>query len=134
MQQLSKNFSQLCRAGFEFDRWLELISDEQIYEIGRNSNFPLHPSHYWTHVAGEPFVGFIGRVERFEHDFGDFLCRVGIDPMMPCRTIIGNPESPPAEGLFGYRYLARMNAKSIDKINRLFERDFDIFGYERVAG
>jgi hypothetical protein len=32
----------------------------------------------------------------------------------------------------GYRYADRMTPASIDKINALFERDFDLFGYERI--
>jgi hypothetical protein len=133
MNQLSENFSQICQAGFQFDRWVELIRDEQIYEIGRNSNFPLHPSHYWTHIAGEQFVGFIGRVERFEHDFEHFLLRVGIDRIEPRNANVVNLEARSAERPLGYRYLDRMSAKSIDKINRLFEKDFEIFGYQSVA-
>ena len=50
MAQLAENFSQLCRAGFEFERWLELIDDHQVLEVGRNSSFPLHPAHYWRRI------------------------------------------------------------------------------------
>ena len=44
---------QLIQAQFQFDRWLDLVSDDQIYEIGRNTNFCLHPCHYWTHIGGK---------------------------------------------------------------------------------
>jgi Sulfotransferase family len=54
--QLAENFAQLCRAQFKFDEWLNFVRDEQVYEIGRNTNFPLHPAHYWTHVAGKRCV------------------------------------------------------------------------------
>jgi len=133
MRQLTDNFSQLCQAGFQFDRWLALVGDEQIHDIGRNSNFPLHPSHYWTHVAEQQTVDFVGRVERFEPDFQEFLSRVGVAPMEPRNANVVNLEGASASNPFGYRYLDRMNSRSIDRINRLFERDFDIFGYERVA-
>jgi hypothetical protein len=33
---------------------------------------------------------------------------------------------------YGYRYSARMSRRSIDKINRLFDADFDLFGYDRL--
>jgi hypothetical protein len=67
--QLAENFSQLCQAGFEFNKWISLLREEQIYEIGCNSNFPLHPAHYWTHISDEKKVNFIGKVENFENDF-----------------------------------------------------------------
>jgi hypothetical protein len=74
------NFAQLCRAGFDFDAWLASVRDEQIYEVGRNTNFPLHPAYYWTHIADLQAVDFIGRVETFEADFQHFLSQVGIAP------------------------------------------------------
>jgi len=133
MKQLADNFSQLCQAGFQFDRWLALIRDEQIYEIGHNSSFPLHPAHYWTHVSEHQLVDFIGRVERFEMDFLEFLSRVGIAPMDPGNANVRDLEGASASNPFGYRYLERMNSQSIHKINRLFEKDFELFGYERIA-
>jgi hypothetical protein len=72
-QQLAENFAQLCRAGFQFDDWIALVRDEQVYEIGRNSNFPLHPAHYWFHIGDVRAVDFIGQVETFEADFRRFL-------------------------------------------------------------
>ncbi|MBM2816009.1 MAG: Chondroitin 4-O-sulfotransferase [Ignavibacteria bacterium] len=133
MKQLAENFSQLCQAQFKFDDWLELISDEQIYEIGRNSNFPLHPSHYWTHVAGKQFVDFIGKVENFEDDFRDFLNRVGIDNVPDGNLHVVDLEGGAKNNLFGYRYIDRMSQRSIEKINRLFEKDFELFNYKQIS-
>ena len=59
MEQLSENFAQLLRAEFDFDRWVDRLDEEQIYEVGRNTSFPLHPAHYWTHVAGQQAIDFI---------------------------------------------------------------------------
>jgi hypothetical protein len=36
----------------------------------------------------------------------------------------------PAEPRHIYRHVNRMSPKAIDKINRLFESDFTVFGYE----
>lgn len=130
-KQLSENFAQLCQAQFKFDEWLTLVGEEQIYEVGRNSNFPLHPSHYWTHVAGQQFVNFVGRVESFEVDFERFLSHVGIEPMAPVNANVVDLEGS-ANNPFGYRYVDRMNSQSIKKINRIFVQDFDLFGYERI--
>ncbi len=132
MKQLAENFAQLCQAQFEFDRWLELVREEQIYEVGRNTNFPLHPSHYWTHVAGQQAVQFIGRVESFETSFGEFLSLVGINSVEPVNANVVELDDKTARNPFGYRYVDRMNPRSLDKINRLFELDFELFNYERV--
>ena len=50
-----------------------LIEEHQIYEVGRNSSFPLHPAHYWTGLDKEQNVNFVGRVENFDHDFSCVL-------------------------------------------------------------
>ncbi len=132
MKQLVENFSQLCQAQFQFDRWLDLVGDDQIYEAGRNTNFPLHPSHYWTHVGDQQKVDFIGRVENFEADFRKFLVQVNIDQVQPDNANVVDLEGGAADNPFGYRYVDRMDSRSIKKINRLFERDFELFSYERL--
>jgi hypothetical protein len=132
-KQLAENFALLCQSGFQFDAWLALIGDEQIYEIGRNSNFPLHPAHYWTHTADVKAVDFIGRVETFETDFLRFLSQVGIQqPEQVNANVVdlkGDADSDP----FGYRYAARMNARSKARINELFNKDFELFGYDKIS-
>jgi Sulfotransferase family len=132
MKQLTENFAQLCQAQFKFDEWLELIGDDQVYEIGRNTNFPLHPAHYWTHIAEHQVVGFIGRVENFEADFQEFTARINIGRVQPLNANVAELEGGGKKNPFGYRYVDRMSARSIAKINRLFERDFDLFQYERL--
>ena len=133
MKQLAEIDAQLCQAQAKFDEWLELVTDEQIYEIGRNTNFLLHPSHYWTHVAGQQVVGFIGRVENFEADFQEFLSCAKIDQGRPLNANVVDLEGGATNNPFGYRYVDRMSVRSIEKINRLFERDFDLFNYERLT-
>jgi hypothetical protein len=133
MRQLSENFAQLCRARFDFDEWVAGLGEEQVYEVGRNTNLPLHPAHYWTHVAGQQVVDFIGRVESFEEDFAGLLARLGIDPVDPANANVREPGGMATSGPHGYRYADRMSARSIERINRLFERDFDLFGYERLG-
>jgi hypothetical protein len=132
MKQLAENFSQLCQAQFNFDEWLGLVADEQIYEIGRNTNFPLHPAHYWTHVGGRQFVSFIGRVENFESDFRKFLACVKIDQTEPATANVVDLEGGSARNAFGYRYVDRMSLPSIEKINRLFDMDFKLFQYGQI--
>jgi hypothetical protein len=133
MKQLAENLAQLRQADFQFDEWLALVSEAQVCEIGHNSNFPLHPSNYWTHIAGQKFVNFIGRVESFEADFQEFCSRAGIDPMEPVNSNVVDLEGAGANNPFRYRYVNRINAASIDKINRLFAEDFNLFGYERIV-
>ena len=82
-KQLAENLAQLRQADFKFDEWLALVREDQVYEVGRNSSFPLHPAHYWTHIAGRQVVDFVGRVEQFEACFREFLDRVGIGQLDP---------------------------------------------------
>jgi hypothetical protein len=130
--QLAENQLQLQRAQYEIDAWLKLVGDEQIYEIGRNSNFPLHPVHYWTHIAGKQVVDFVGRVEAFEEDFEAFLSKVGIASVEQVNANVVEMQGDSKVNPFGYRYVNRMNSRSIGRINALFKDDFEIFGYDKV--
>ncbi len=132
LKQLTDNFAQLCQAQFQFDRWLDLVGDDQIYETGRNTNFPLHPAHYWTHHAGRQVVDFIGRVENFEIDFRTFLSLVKIDEVQIVNSNVVELEGGSSSNPFGYRYVDRMDPCSIRKINRLFKEDFELFEYKRL--
>ena len=136
LQQQRALQAQLQRANFAFDVWLALIRDHHVYEIGRNTSLPLHPAHYWTHLAGQPFVDFVGRVETFEADFGAFLARVGIEGEVVASVnanVSGDPAAPPADPS-GYKYTTRMSRRSRERIEALFADDFEIFGYARATG
>jgi hypothetical protein len=131
MAQLAENAAGLLRARLDFDTWLAELDEGLILEAGRNTNFPLHPAHYWTHAAGEQAVGFLGRVERFEEDFRA-LCRwleIEADSAVNVNVDAGDAEL--ATG--GYRYAGRMHPSSIRRIEELFAADFDLFGYERLS-
>ncbi len=132
MDQLSENFAQLCRAGFQFDAWLELIEDHQIFEAGRNTSFPLHPAHYWTHHSGAQAVDFIGRVENFEADFARLCDQFGIVAETHVNANVDTPDAEMAGDEYGYRYLDRMSDRARQRINDLFREDFELFGYRRV--
>jgi len=130
LRQISDNFAQLSAGEFEFDKWFGLVHEYQIYEVGRNSSFPLHPAHYWTGVDQNHLVDFIGKVESFERDFDAFCLRVGISPgERISANVSGQPKSidRPAHP----RYLGLMSAASISKINAIFKADFELFEYER---
>jgi hypothetical protein len=132
MAQLAENFTHLCRAGFAFDRWVELLEDHLVLDVGRNSSFPLHPAHYWTHHNGQQAVDFIGRVENFEADFARLCERLGIEVEDRVNANLSAPADELEGDRRGYRYIDRMNAGSRRRINELFAEDFELFGYERV--
>ena len=133
MTQLAETDMQLRRADYQFDAWIALLDEAQIYEAGRNTGFPLHPAHYWTHVAGRQCVDVVGRVERFEPDFASFCAHVGIEAGAENSNVV-DLEAGSRTNPFGYRYVDRMNAASLTKINRLFAKDFELFGYRTVTG
>jgi hypothetical protein len=132
IRQLEANLAQLSAADFDFDKWMESLRDFQVYEIGHNSSLPLHPAHYWTHLAGQQIAGFIGKVESFEDDFSNLCSMIGIEkPENLKRNVseLGNGETGHNSG---YRHLQRMCRRSIDKINDLFRKDFELFHYDIV--
>ena len=132
MRQIAENSAQLAAADFDFDRWVGLIEEHQIYEVGRNSSFPLHPAHYWTGIDKEQNVNFVGRVENFDHDFSAFCSNVGVAPAdVPNSNVSDVVVDAPTTMM--PRYLSRMNAASISKINTLFDTDFELFGYKKYV-
>ncbi len=125
LRQLDENRAALARADCDFDRWVAGLSEADVYVVGRNTSLPLHPVHYWTHMAGEKCVSFIGRVETFEADLAAFCTRAGIaDPERLNRNV-----SDGGDGDGEYRYAAAMRPATRDKIERLFVEDFALFRY-----
>ena len=121
--------AQLERASFRFEPWLELIEDHQVLAVGRNTSFPLHPAHYWTHHAGQQAVDFIGRVESFESDFGRLCAKLGLEVESRANANVEAPEDLLAADDDGYRYLDYFNASGRRRVNDLFREDFSLFGY-----
>lgn len=130
--QIAENMSRVISAGFDFDRWLGALPEYEICEVGRNSNMKLHPAHYWTHVCGVQRAGFVGKVETFKTDFGNFCTYVGIDaPEIINSNVSQFGESN--EPILGSKYAAKMSHRSLDRINELFCDDFELFQYERIS-
>ena len=123
MQQLTANFNQLARSGYELNAWIALLEDHQIYDTGHNITFPLHPSHYWTHAGDKPAVSFIGHVETFEKDFERLCVKLKITDAKDADANIH------VKPLKGYKYTQLLSKGSIEKINRLFAKDFELFRY-----
>ena len=132
MKQLSENFDTLCRAGFEFNTWLSLVDDHQFLDVGRNSSFPLHPAHSWTHLDGKQGVDFVGRVENFEQDFQELCVRIYVEPLEKINDNVDVEPIRLGPGSDNYKSAKLMNSASISRINDLFRADFDLFGYERI--
>lgn len=131
-RQLAENATQLAAAGGDFDRWLALVEEWQVYEAGRNTSFPLHPAHYWTHEDGRQAVDFVGRVENFEADFARLCRRFALEG---AGTANANVRVDPSQtGRFGYKYAHLMSAASIERVERLLDADFSLFGYGRLSG
>jgi sulfotransferase famil protein len=133
MTQLAENARRLIQSGYDFNKWILSIPEYEIFEVGRNTNFPLHPSHYWTHSSGNRVVDYIGKVERFEGDFAEFCLKVGI-PVQPILNVnVTASEEPHGSTSLGYKYISRMSATAIARINDLFREDFELFGYDMIT-
>ncbi|MEI7713978.1 MAG: hypothetical protein WCI94_21265, partial [Rhodospirillales bacterium] len=130
LKQLAENRARLIAADYDFDRWVAHLPEDRIRAVGVNTGFPLHPAHYWTHLCGERYVSFVGKVENFEADLTDFCAEVGV-PVPP--TIDRNFSGSTVAPMGTYRYASAMNASSIDKIGALFDEDFRLFGYPKIG-
>jgi hypothetical protein len=132
LQQLDDIERQIGLAGNDFDNWVRLIEEVQVLEQGRNPCFALFPAYYWTHFGGQKAVDFVGKVETFEADLRRFCDHVGITslPTTNKNVVELNPAS--SLGYIGYKYVDRMSAHAVNKINRLFEKDFELFGYTKI--
>lgn len=129
VKQVCEHFAKLCNASFDFDRWLGGVNEFEIFEAGRNTTFPLHPAHYWTHSNGRQKVDFVGRVESFEADFDRLCGHIGIT--VTSRENANVDVNPALTGA-NYKSAGLMSAASIARINELFREDFELFGYERL--
>ncbi|GLS35464.1 hypothetical protein GCM10010869_10520 [Mesorhizobium tianshanense] len=115
-------------ARYDFDLWIQLLQDYEVFDVGRNTSLPIHPSNYWIHYNAIQAVDFVGKVEEFETDFAAFCRFVDID--FP-EQINENVSRKFPEG-DRYRYAAQMSSSSIRRINQLFKSDFDLFGYTQI--
>jgi hypothetical protein len=132
LTQLTENTKMLAKANYNFDNWVELIDEYKIFEQGRNTNFPLHPAHYWTHIAGKKVVNFIGKVETFETDIRKFSQMIGVGNLPIINSNVLELDTLETLGTNQYRYVDRMNQASIKKINLLFKKDFELFSYNKI--
>jgi Sulfotransferase family len=132
LSQLASNFAQLARALFDFDTWWASVDEHQIYNAGANSSFPLHPAHYWTHIDGTQYVDSIGKVENFETDVEAICSRLEIPvPEKQNVNLSGESVGVSLDPNQTY-YSSRMNRASLDKINAIFARDFQLFDYKKL--
>jgi hypothetical protein len=126
--QIGENMSRIIAAGFDFDKWISILPEYEVFDSGRNTNMPLHPAHYWTHAEGRT-ADFVGRVETFEADFAAFCKLIGIEtPPIELRNVSDGTFAEIGES----RYAGKMSRRSLDRINTLFARDFELFGYVMI--
>lgn len=126
--QLARNQKRIIEAEYDFDKWITLLPEYEIYEVGCNTNMPLHPATYWTHREGIQVVNFIGRVEQFEEHFARFCNTIGITTPSVNSNISSNIEYSRTE----YRHISKMSNRSIHIINEIFRDDFDFLDYRMI--
>jgi Sulfotransferase family len=129
MGWLTESFAGLAMAGYDFDRWVAALDEAVVAQVGRNPAVPLHPAHYWTHDNGRQAVDFIGRVENFEEDFSRLCAAIGVEHYERVNDNVSDGRLQTTDDPRGYRHLDRMNLASRQRIEALFARDFELFGY-----
>jgi Sulfotransferase family len=131
--QLVENQKRLIEAEYDFNKWILSLPEYEILEVGRNTSMPLHPSHYWTHICGNPCVDFTGKVEDFELDLQRFCAHVNIEyPSIKLQNVRYSPKLDEVGGR-KYRYLSQMSSLAISRINETFRDDFNFFNYPMIS-
>lgn len=133
LEQLREIDNQIKAASSNFDDWVASIKDWQILEQGRNTSFPLYPCHYWTHFDAKSVIDFVGMVETFEDDFRKFCQACDLDSVFQINENISELNPASSRQDIGYRYTDRMSRQSIQTINQLFEKDFELFEYPMIG-
>ncbi|HMK89892.1 MAG TPA: sulfotransferase family 2 domain-containing protein [Methylocystis sp.] len=131
--QIVENQKRIIEAEYDFNKWILALPEYEVLEVGRNTNMPLHPANYWTHLDGKQGVDFIGKVEDFDFDFRHFCNITGIDAPNIKSANVRDENGPAPTGRSGYKYLSKMSLPAIGRINELFKTDFELFGYEVVT-
>jgi hypothetical protein len=128
LEAMAINHARVERAGRDVNLWFQHLPEHEILDVGRNASLPLHPAHFWTHLAGTAHVSLLGRVEAFEADFVRLCLRYGITT--PPR-VDANRTSSVADAPENTRYTHanQLQPATIEKINALFAADFSLFGY-----
>lgn len=84
------------------------------------------PQHFFTHIGEEQVVKFIGRVETLEADLLEAARLGGLDlgiSRVPVSNVRAKGGQPDIEHV--------LTRKSINTINRVYRRDFALFGFDQ---
>lgn len=133
---------------FDFKNFVKTVVSERINEMSVRHFLP--QAHYVNDASGNLLVDFVGRFERLQEDF-DHVCNcIGIPQLqLPHTNKSINSVKPKslisrAKRAVKNTYLWRRNLRlrdqymdyydqeSIDLTNKLYEADFEKFGYEML--
>jgi len=133
LEHMERLAVQIRAADGDFDTWFASVREDQIYAIGSGSSFGLYPCHYWTGTGGNKQIAFVGKVEDYESDLQRFCDLVGVTQRNQTQSANVRFSEQAGAAEHQYRYADRMSPASIDKINALFDRDFELFDYQRLG-
>lgn len=85
------------------------------------------PMEEFTHHRGKSIIDFVGRSESFAHDLKALSERLGISIEKASDENV-RPSSP----VGNRKYLAKYSRATIENVNRIYARDFELFGYEML--
>ena len=130
LDQVAQNTQDIIRAGYNLNVWFLNLSPYKMLDTS-SVTFLLQPAHAWTHV-GDQKIDFIGKVENFEVDFEILKSRYGIGSTS-LESVNQSDLKATAMSAAPYRYAKRLHSKTIARINDIFSRDFELFGYDKLT-
>ncbi|MFQ5889813.1 MAG: sulfotransferase family 2 domain-containing protein [Gemmatimonadota bacterium] len=94
-----------------------------------------YPQHCWTHDDGRSVLDFVGRVEDFRKDFSAMCRFLGLKTPRIRRALIRKRPRRSRDLLSegAYKYLNQYSSEALEIVDRVYQEDFRLFGYPRVA-
>ena len=101
-------------------RYTGNISFDEFVQTFNKNDFMLKQSDFICDELGTVMVDFVGRVESLQSDFDHICSRLGLAPITLPLLNVSRQERGQIESL---------SPSSKERIERIFKKDFELFGY-----
>ncbi len=105
-----------------FNKFINELDNKIIYD---KSRLHITPMHHFVYYEGKCMMDEIYRMENFEEDFNKILEKYEYEKQYFNRNVKNNKFDK-------LKYIDMYNKKSIEKINTLYDTDFEYFGYDKL--